>query len=97
MGGSVDDHPVIKLRYRPAPRLGKCRWHNPMQETRDGTDKHSRAEGHCLPLMPEIRLAHRARVIQEEPIEHCVNLARTPVQLQYYIWRLKVSRIRLYK
>jgi hypothetical protein len=55
-----------------------------MQETRDGTDQHSPAEGHCLPLMPKIRLANRARVVKEEPIEHCADLAKTPSQLQYY-------------
>jgi len=49
-----------------------------MQETRDGADKHSRPEGHCLPLMPEIRFAHRARMIKEEPIEHVADLERAP-------------------
>jgi len=32
----------------------------------------------CLPLMSEIRFAHRARVVKEEPIEHCADLARAP-------------------
>lgn len=49
-----------------------------MQETRDGTDEHSRTEGHCLPLMPEIRFAHRAGVIKEEPIEHVTDLEQAP-------------------
>src|SRR6202162_1743413 len=48
--------------------------------------------------MPKIRFADRARVVKEEPIEHCTDLARAPgVGLQYYTWRLKFSRIRLYK
>jgi hypothetical protein len=75
---AVDDHPIIKPRYRAASRLGKCRGNDPMQETRDSADQHSRTEGHCLPLMPEIRFAHRARVVKEEPIEHCPDLARAP-------------------
>jgi hypothetical protein len=55
-----------------------------MEETRDGADEHSRAEGHCLPLMPEIRLAYRARMIKEEPMEHVTDLARAQVLLRYY-------------
>ena len=78
VGRPIDDHPVIEPRYRAAPCLGKCRRDNPMQETRDGADEQPRAEGHCLPLMAEIRFAHRARMVQEEPIEHCADLARAP-------------------
>ena len=78
MDRAVDNHPVIKPRYRAASRLGECRGNNPVQETRDGADEHSRAEGHCLPLMPEIRFAHRARMIKEEPIEHVTHLERAP-------------------
>jgi hypothetical protein len=78
MDRAVDDHPVMKPRYCAACRLGKCRGNDPMQETRDGADQHSRAEGHCLPLMAEIRFADRARVVQEEPIEHCADLALAP-------------------
>ena len=77
-GRPIDDHPVIEPRYRAAPCLAKCRRDDPMQETRDGADEHPRAEGHCLPLMAEIRFAHRARMVQEEPIEHCADLASAP-------------------
>jgi hypothetical protein len=69
-GCPVDDHPVMKPRYRAAPRVCKCCGHDPMQETRHGPDKQSGREGHCLPLMLEIRLAHGVRVVEEEPIEH---------------------------
>jgi hypothetical protein len=68
----------MKRRNRATPRLGKYCWNDPVQETRDGADKHSRAEGHRLALMPEIRFADRARVVKEEPIEHCADLARAP-------------------
>ena len=84
MDRAVDDHSVIKARYRAASGLGECRGNNPVQETRDGADEHSRAEGHCLPLMTEIRFAHRARMIKEEPIEHVTDLARAQVLLRYY-------------
>jgi hypothetical protein len=34
--------------------------------------------------MPEIRFAHRARMIKEEPTEHVTDLARAQVLLRYY-------------
>jgi hypothetical protein len=74
MSRAVDDHPVIKPRYRAASRLSKCRGNDPVQETRNGADKHSPAEGHCPPLMPEIRFADRARMIKEESINHVTDL-----------------------
>jgi len=59
-GRAVDNHPVIKARYRTTSRLAEKPRDHPVYEACEGASEHLRSEHHRPPLMPEIRLADRA-------------------------------------
>jgi hypothetical protein len=65
----------MELGYHTAPRLGERRGNNSMQKARESAQEHSRPERHGVPLVLEIRFPYRARVIQEESIEHFIATA----------------------
>ena len=46
-----------------------------MQKARESAQEHPGAERHGVPLVLEIRFPYRARVIQEESIEHFIVTA----------------------
>ena len=46
-----------------------------MKKTRESAQEHPRPESHGVPLVLEIRFPYRARVIQEESIEHFIATA----------------------
>lgn len=45
-----------------------------MYEACEGASEHLRSEHHRPPLMPEIRLADRARMVKEESGKHITDL-----------------------
>jgi hypothetical protein len=65
----------MELGYRAAPRLGERRRNDSMQKTGESAQEHPRPERHGVPLVLEIRFPYRARVIQEESIEHFIATA----------------------